>query len=502
MFDLITPASYWILTILWLVILWLYLYKLRQSKAAGGTIAVLLTILAIDAFRTVFESIYFGFYFNSLFGLFPRGIYDVLTQPELIIIPKLINVVAGFLVLFLLIRRWVPRELREREEWVESLQEAKRFAEEKKDEFEQQYLKFEAIFNGIPDAVIFADTDRRIISTNRGLEKMFGYTVDELAGKKTAVIYESEDEYERQGRIRFNLSAEENAFPYEVNYRRKDGQIFVGETLATTIIGTKGEVLGFVGVIRDATERNEMEAALRQSQKMDALGNLAGGIAHDVNNMLLPIIVLSEKTMRNLPEEGQDRTRLEKVVEAGNKAKDLIASILAFSHRLDPDVKMEEVNIADVIRGTLDLLRSTLPSTISVIDDLNPTTGKVLCDTAQISTVLLNLASNSVDALEGHIGELTVSVVPAEVNQQLASRVSQLKQGQYAKFTVSDTGTGMDADTISKLFEPYFTTKEVGEGTGLGLSMVHGIVTKHGGAVDVRSEIGKGTTFDIYLPIA
>ena len=266
MFELITPLSYWLLTALWLVILVLYIAKLRHSQSAEKTVTVLLVILAIDAFRTVFESAYFGLYFNSLYGLLPKVFHEVLSQPGLLVIPKILNIIAALLVLFLLIRHWVPRQIREREEWIESLKDAKAHAEVRQDDAEQQYLKFKSIFDGIPDAIVFSDTDRKIISTNIGTEKTFEYTASELIGKSTAVLYERNEEFERQGRDRYNLSAKAKAEPYEVNYRRKSGQIFVGETVGTTVHDPKGSIVGYVVVIRNVNDRKQAEEKLKQAE--------------------------------------------------------------------------------------------------------------------------------------------------------------------------------------------------------------------------------------------
>ncbi|HEY5715675.1 MAG TPA: diguanylate cyclase, partial [Psychromonas sp.] len=256
MFAVITSVSYWILIILWAAILCLYLGIFSQSKSIDKTLAALLIILAIDAFRTLFESLYFGLYWNSAYGLLPASIHHFLSQPTLLILPKIFNVIAGFLVIFIIIRNWIPRTVRERAQQIENLQQAKLTAE-------QKTLEFESIFNGITDAIVLTDLDRRITAINTGLERIYGYTIDELAGKTTAVFYESNEEYERQGRIRFNMSAKEKAAPYEVNYRRKNGQIFVSETLGTAVRGKDGSTLGFIGVMRDITKRKQNENKLK-----------------------------------------------------------------------------------------------------------------------------------------------------------------------------------------------------------------------------------------------
>ncbi|MGB5446665.1 MAG: PAS domain S-box protein, partial [Psychromonas sp.] len=256
MFEVITSTSYWVLTVLCGAILWLCIGPFRQSQNTDKTVVVLLFILAIDAFRTLVESVYFGLYFNSMFGLLPAGIYNLLANPHLLIIPKLVNIIAGFLVLVLLIRYWMPRALRERAQQIDDLERAKFTAEKK-------MLEFESIFNSIPDAIVLTDLDRRITVVNSGLERIFGYTFNDLVGKTTAVLYEDNAEYERLGRVRFNMSAKENNDTYEVNCRRKNGQVFIGESLGTAVRGENGSILGFIGVMRDITQRKHNEDRLK-----------------------------------------------------------------------------------------------------------------------------------------------------------------------------------------------------------------------------------------------
>jgi len=263
MFNLITPLSYWVLTILWLVILGLYLAKLRTTKTADKAVSILLIILAIDAFRTVFESAYFGFYFNSLYGLIPKVFHDVLSQPGLVVVPKLINIIAALLVLFLLIRNWLPRQMREREAWIDSLKTARLVAEVKQDEAEKQFQKFKSIFDSIPEAIVYTDIDRNIVSVNDGMEKTFGYTIDSLAGKSAAVLYEDLAEYQRVGLLYQNSQTDEGTGLHEVSFRHKDGHLFIGETSRTALRGANDSLLGYIAVIRNISERKESEDKLK-----------------------------------------------------------------------------------------------------------------------------------------------------------------------------------------------------------------------------------------------
>ena len=252
MFEFITPVSYWILTALWLVILGLYLGKLRKIKAVDRTVVALLSILAIDAFRTLFESVYFGLYFNSQFGLIPIDFYNVLSNPAALIIPKIINVVTGVAVLFLLIYRWVPREIREREEAMHNLLEAKNAAEESE-------ANLKSILAAIPDAIVFASADRKIVSINRGVELLFGYSINDLAGKTTSIFFDTNEGYESEGQNRLNLDGIGERKPQEINYRRKDGSKFVGETITRAVKSTDGKLLGFVAVSKNISESKEKE---------------------------------------------------------------------------------------------------------------------------------------------------------------------------------------------------------------------------------------------------
>ncbi|MCH8244116.1 MAG: hypothetical protein IH897_16120 [Planctomycetes bacterium] len=278
---------------------------------------------------------------------------------------------------------------------------------------------------------------------------------------------------------------------------RKD-TLPIARVFQADVITHQGERAAQV-VIRDITERNRLEKRIQQSQKLESLGRLAGGIAHDFNNLLLPIMVLSQMTMEEFPRESAVRERMGKVVRAAESARNLVARILLFAHEEEPRLDICEICV--VVRQAMELMESLLPSTIKIKVNLDPDTGIVSADAAQIETVLLNLASNAADAMNGKPGELELSLSRVEVDGKLASSVPGLKAGAYAMLSVADSGHGMDENTMNHLFDPFFTTKEVGEGTGLGLSTVHGIVTRHGGAIDVSSMPGLGSRFDVYLPL-
>jgi nitrogen-specific signal transduction histidine kinase/ActR/RegA family two-component response regulator len=249
---------------------------------------------------------------------------------------------------------------------------------------------------------------------------------------------------------------------------------------------------------RAEEERQRLEDQLLQAQKMEAIGTLAGGIAHDFNNILSAIIGFTELAMLKTPEDSKIRSHLKQVLSASNRAKDTIKQILAFSRKGDKEQKPIFLN--EVVNEALKLLRSTLPSTIEIRSNVEKTKNPVLANSNQIHQLLMNLCTNAAYAMreKGGILEITLREIdfdPATINRR------DLQPGLYNQLSVSDTGHGMTSEVRSRIFEPYFTTREHGEGTGMGLAVVHGIVKSHRGEIVVYSEPGKGTMFDIFLPI-
>ena len=253
----------------------------------------------------------------------------------------------------------------------------------------------------------------------------------------------------------------------------------------------------FIASVRDITERKELADQLQQSQKMQAIGTLAGGIVHDFNNILSVILGYTSLVLDDKANNGTTRENLEMVMQAGRRARDLVEQILTFSRRSDR--AKERVALKPTVEEVLKLLRSTLPATIDIQQSLADGPGFVLADSSQIHQVLMNLCTNAAQAMTTGEGVLTVTLEPAPLDDAAAMRLG-LPAGPYLRPKVQDTGTGMDRQTADRIFEPFFTTKERGEGTGLGLSVVHGIVSDHGGAITVDSILGVGTEFLVYLP--
>ena len=251
--------------------------------------------------------------------------------------------------------------------------------------------------------------------------------------------------------------------------------------------------------VKQTEEKKALEAKLRNAQKMASLNTLAGGIAHEFNNMLVPIQGLTEIALRDVPEGSRAHKNLQIVVANAQRAAQIIDKVLSFSRREDNDHKA--IDLAAVLADSLDLLRATFPATITFHIDIDASVGRIFGNETQFHQILMNLASNARHAMGGKVGRLTIALQGVAFDWPFEGRNGSLKPGAYAKLSVSDTGHGMNRATRERIFEPFFTTKEVGRGTGLGLAVIHGIVEAHGGAIEVASAPGAGTTFDIYLPL-
>ncbi len=361
-----------------------------------------------------------------------------------------------------------------------------------------QHRELAQIFDTLPDALVYADVEQRIVRVNPAFVRIFGYEPGAVIGKKTAVLYKRTEDFEEQGRKRYNVDALPSYEPYDVDYRRANGEVFTGETVGSSIFNSKGELVGMFGLVRDISERRRLESQLEQAQKMESVGRLAGGVAHDFNNLLSIILGYGEMLLNDFPHEHPSYESLENIVQAAMRAKDLTRQLLAFSRK--QVLEMHPVNVNNVVTGFERLLRRVIGEDIALELTLATDPCRVVADTGQLEQVFMNLAVNARDAMPDG-GTLTIETALTELEETYTANKPDITPGEYVMISISDTGHGMDTGTLEHIFEPFFTTKGKEKGTGLGLATSYGIIKQHGGSIWVYSEPGIGTTFKIYLPL-
>nr|MBF0220984.1 response regulator [Desulfobulbaceae bacterium] len=290
----------------------------------------------------------------------------------------------------------------------------------------------------------------------------------------------------------------------ELELQKKNDTVIPVDFSGAPIIDSSGESLGYIFTFNDISqrveaekERAELNRKLRQSQKMEAVGTLAGGIAHDFNNILTPILGYAELTIDKLEEDSGLHHNMTELLKAANRAKDLVKQILTFSRQQEK--LFANMKIQPVVKETMKLLRATFPSTIEIQSEISPDCEAIFAEPTQVHQVIMNLCTNAYHAM-GVGGVLKVSLVPVVISDEADSR--GLEPGKYVRLSVSDTGVGISSDLHGRIFEPYYTTKGVGAGTGMGLAMVHGIVDEHKGRILLSSTVGVGSTFEVYFPVA
>ncbi len=256
--------------------------------------------------------------------------------------------------------------------------------------------------------------------------------------------------------------------------------------------------------ILETKEREKAEEAVRQYQKLESLSTLAGGLAHNFNNLLVPILALGSRLLRETPETNPHKAALGQIIRAAERARDLVHLVRSFGRR--SEALLDTIDLPECVGETVQLLRVSVPSDITLNERIDADTGRVVADPTQIATMVMNLASNALDAIakvEDRIGgEVTIILDRVEVDKEAVAANPDLVVGPHARLEISDNGTRMEPAVSEQVFDPFFTTKDPDRGTGLGLSTTHGIVSRHGGTIKARSELGRGTCFEIYLPLA
>lgn len=375
------------------------------------------------------------------------------------------------------------------------LQKIEHLDQLKKVEEERNFLV--TAIEKVPETIYITDDQGVILYVNAAFEITSGYTREEALGQKPSILRSEKQPPEFYEAMWNTLLRGETWSGHIVN-KTKAGTFLEEELSITPIRDDSGTITNYVGVKRDVTHVFQLEKQLRQAQKMEAIGTLAGGIAHDFNNILFAMLGYMNMVKSDLPRNSEMLEDLQEAIKAGNRAKELVRQILVFSRQEESE--LQELEIAPILKEALKLLRSTIPTNIEIEQSITPEELTLVADPTQIHQVIMNLCTNAYQAMEGQTGKLGVTLEKATPDPLFLNSHS-LEEGHYAKLTVCDTGQGMSIETQEKIFDPFFTTKTVGKGTGLGLSVVHGIVTNHNGKITVSSEVGKGSTFEVFLPV-
>ena len=353
-------------------------------------------------------------------------------------------------------------------------------------------------FDAVPIGIAHVALDGRWLRVNDRLCELLGYSREQLMATDLLSLTHPDDVEESAEARRQLRAGTIDRYAQHKRYRRGDGQFMWASVTVNVNRDAAGQRTHFVTIIEDITERRNLEEQFRQAQKMEAIGQLAGGMAHDFNNILGCIMGYAELVATEMSASDPMRENLDEVIKASQRAKELVLQILTFSRQ--QVVERRPMSLLPVVKEALKFVRALLPSTIDIEEHLDVDVPAVLADSTQIHQIIMNLATNAAHAMKDRGGRLKIELSAMSLDASMARTVSNLRAGRYVRLSVSDSGCGMNAAIQQHIFEPFFTTKAPGEGTGLGLSVVHGIMSSHGGAITVSSAPDTGTTFTLYFP--
>jgi PAS domain S-box-containing protein len=485
-FKIVAPATYWVIVAIWTVILVVFIRKLRNVRGLEDGFRILIVVLTVDAFRTLFENLYFGVYFNAYYGFIPASFQHMLGTPTLLSLPKLVNIAAGALVLFLLIRHWLPVAEQERMNLVQGLRDSL-------DEASSLKERYRKIIDTSPDVICSVGPDGTFLDMGARCREILGYAPEEMVGRAFPDFIHAEDRQQALAGIREALSGKP-ATNIALRFISKDGH---SVDMMWSYVWTDADRRVFA-VGRDETHRLALEEQLRQSQRLESMGQLTGGIAHDFNNLLTVILGNAELLAEQLPLSSPLGELAGTIGNAAERGAGLTRQLLAFARR--QPLAPQSIDVNQLIAGLDGMLRRTLGEHIEIKFSAAPALWPAVVDPAQLESALLNLCINARDAMPDG-GCLTIETTNVQIDREYAGRHVEVQPGSYVMAAVSDTGSGIAAANLHRVFEPFFTTKEKGRGTGLGLSMVYGFVKQSHGHIEIYSELGEGTTVKMYLPL-
>jgi PAS domain S-box-containing protein len=367
---------------------------------------------------------------------------------------------------------------------------------QKKRTMEAQNILISAI-NNASEGFVITDSSGKTKFANPAFCSMTGYSNEELSGHYALFLESQCNDEATLADITLAIKSG-LAWAGTLSCSRKDGNYYIGDVSLIPVRSDRGDIANIVSIVRDISQEVRLQEQLAQSQKMEAIGTLAGGIAHDFNNIIFAIIGYAELAKDMLSETDPVQPYLKHILESGDRAANMIRQILTFSHQSNPE--KTALNITPIIKEGLKFLRGAIPSSVEIIHDIRQDLPNINADPTQVYQILMNLCTNAAYSMKTSGGTLSVTLSAVELGQDFTDLHGPLAPGKYVRLTVADTGAGISPKIISRIFEPYFTTKSVGEGTGLGLSVLHGIVKSYGGTVTVYSEPGQGATFNVFFP--
>lgn len=385
-------------------------------------------------------------------------------------------------------------ELKEMRRLVSEFEKSETLLKQAEETLKEEAIRRRMLVEQSRDGIVVLDQNGKVYEANQRYADMLGYSMEEVLQLH---VWDWDTQWTREQLMEMVRKVDETGDRFETSHRRKDGTLYDVE-ISTNGTMCGGQKLIFC-VCRDITARKRLEEHLRNVSKMEALGTLVGGIAHEFNNVLAIIMGNAELSLVDIPEWSPAHYNLEEIRAASLRAKDVVRQLLSYIRKIE--YKRKPLRLIPVIKDSINFLRATIPTNIDIHQNIKAEADCVLADPTQINQVMINLCMNAFHAMEETGGTLEIAMHNVVLGKDSVTIDPALAPGNYVKLTVSDTGKGIPPQIIGRIFDPFFTTKEVGKGSGMGLSIVHGIIKSCGGSISIESEPGKGTTASLFFPV-